>query len=98
MLVSHKDLSLVLCYFLIYINDLPERLKTDAKLFADDTFLFSTVIDIDKTSDNLNNDLSVIREWAYLLKMSFTPDPNKQATEVIFSHKKKTCHSSNFNI
>ena len=74
--------------FLIYINDLPERLKTDAKLFADDTSLFSTVIDIDKTSDNLNNDLSVIREWAYLWKMSFNPDPNKQATEVIFSHKK----------
>ena len=83
--------------FLIYINDLPERLKTDAKLFADDTSLFSTVIDIDKTSDNLNNDLSVIKEWAYLWKMSFNPDPNKQATEVIFSHK-KTCHSSNFNI
>ena len=75
--------------FLIYINDLPERLKTDAKLFADDTSLFSTVIDIDKTSANLNNDLSVIREWAYLWKMSFNPDPNKQATEVIFSHKKK---------
>ena len=74
--------------FLIYINDLPERLKTDAKLFADDTSLFSTVIDIDKTSDNLNNDLSVIKEWAYLWKMSFNPDPNKQATEVIFSHKK----------
>ena len=32
--------------FLIYINDLPEGLITNAKLFADDTLLFSVVGDI----------------------------------------------------
>ena len=68
-------------------------------------------MDIEKTSsDNLNNDLSVIKEWAYLWKMLFNPDPNKQVTEVILSHKKipvthpivifnnqnvKTAHSQN---
>ena len=29
--------------FLIYINDLPNSLQSNTKLFADDTSLFSTV-------------------------------------------------------
>ena len=32
--------------FLIYINDLPEGLSSNAKLFADETSLFSVVHDI----------------------------------------------------
>ena len=32
--------------FLIYINDLPNELKTNIKLFADDKSLFATVKDI----------------------------------------------------
>ena len=75
--------------FLIYINDLPEDLVSVAKLFADDTSIFSTVLDINKSSENLNRDLENIRKWAFQWKMTFNPDPNKQATEVIFSHKKK---------
>ena len=31
--------------FLIYINGLPNRLKTNAKLFADDTSLFTIIHD-----------------------------------------------------
>ena len=73
--------------FLIYINDLPENLISLPKLFADDTSIFSTVRDIHESGFNLNSDLASIRQWAYLWKMSFNPDPNKQATEVIFSHK-----------
>ena len=43
--------------FLIYINDLPEGLITNAKLFADDTSLFSVVRDIAASTEELNNDL-----------------------------------------
>ena len=75
--------------FLIYINDLPENLISVAKLFADDTSIFSTVFDINKSADDLNKDLSTINEWAHQWKMSFNPDPNKQATEVVFSRKLK---------
>ena len=37
--------------------------------------------------NELNNDLVKINNWAYQWKMSFDPDPNKQAQEVIFSRK-----------
>ena len=33
--------------FLIYINDLPDGLSSNAKIFADDTFLFSVLHDIE---------------------------------------------------
>ena len=43
--------------FLIYINDLPENLKSYAKLFADDTSLFSTVYNSAESANLLNDDL-----------------------------------------
>ena len=45
--------------FLIYINDLPEKLVSVSKLFADDTSIFSTVININKSSEDLNKDLTI---------------------------------------
>ena len=79
--------------FLIYINDLSEGLSTNAKLFADDTSLFSVIHDIQTSANDLNNDLKAINKWAFQWKMSFNPDPTKQAQEVIFSRKtKKSSH------
>ena len=75
--------------FLIYINDLPENFICEPKLFADDTSIFSTVFDITKSGEDLNQDLTTVTNWAFQWKMSFNPDPNKQAAEVIFSRKKK---------
>ena len=57
------------------------------KLFADDTSLFSTVKVPERTANNPNNDLKEINKWAFQWKMSFNPDPTKQAQEVIFSRK-----------
>ena len=50
--------------FLIYINDLPNGFKTNAKLFAADTSLFTTVKDKKESATALNNDLSLITKWA----------------------------------
>ena len=61
------------------------------KLFADDTSLFSLV---NILAYELNNDMQKISEWAYKWKMSFNPDLNKQAQEVIFSRKFKKIVSS----
>ena len=73
--------------FLIYINDLPDGIKSNVKLFADDTSIFSVVNDTNVSCNELNEDLLKINKWAHQWKMLFNPDPNKTATEVIFSHK-----------
>ena len=73
-------------FFLVYINDLPpESLTTNAKLFADDTSLFSVVHDSASSLVSLNNDLLKTSQWAYRWKMIFNPDVLKQAQEVVFS-------------
>ena len=46
--------------FLIYINDLSEGLSTNAKLFADDTSLFSVIHDSQTSANVLNKDLEMI--------------------------------------
>ena len=57
------------------------------KIFADDTSLFSKVLDVNKSAIELNADLEKINQWADQWKMELNPDPNKQANEVIFSRK-----------
>ena len=73
--------------FLIYINDLFDNLSSNPKRFADDTLLFSVVHDVYQSGINVNDDLEKINSWAFQWKMSFNPDINKQAQEVIFSRK-----------
>ena len=73
--------------FLIYINDIPEGIKSICKIFADDTSLFSIVKKNELSQNNLNSDLKKISEWAHQWKMLFNPDPRKQATEIYFSRK-----------
>ena len=73
--------------FLIYINDLPNGLNSNVKLFADNTSLFSVVRNITDSTNLLNSNLSKINEWARQWKTGFNPDPIKQAQEIIFSRK-----------
>ena len=73
--------------FLVFINEPSENLSITAKFFADDTCLFSKVQNINTTASHLNNDLSKISNWAFRWKMSFNPEPSKQAQEVFFSRK-----------
>ena len=81
--------------FLICINDLADDMSSNVKLFAADTSLFSLVNDVNGSARELNDDLKKINKWAFQWKMSFNPDPSKQAQEVIFSCKiKKLPHPS----
>ena len=74
-------------FFLIHINDLSHNLSSTAKIFVDDTSIFSIVHDIDSSKKQLNHDLKKISYWAYRWKMYFNPDLSKQSGEVIFSRK-----------
>ena len=81
--------------FLVYINDLPQRLRCNAKLLPDDTSFFSTITSPVISLSNLNEDLVKITHWAYQWKTSFNPDITKQVQEIIFSRKKNnTSHPS----
>ena len=65
--------------YLIYINDLSEGLTTNARLSVDDVLFFSVADNINLSATNLNSDLSKISAWTNQWKMTFNPDPNKQA-------------------
>ena len=65
--------------FLIYINDLPENLVSNPKLFADDTSFLSVIRNRHFSARNLNEDLTKINHGTFQWKMSFNPDPSKQA-------------------
>ena len=50
--------------FLLYINDLPECLKsTTPGLYADDTQIFASSDSFDEVVDVLNSDLENISKW-----------------------------------
>ena len=72
---------------MIYINELADELSRNAKLFADDSLLFSVMHNIDSPAAELNNDLAKISYRVQRWKMSFNPDHSKQGQEVIFSRK-----------
>ena len=56
--------------FLIYINDLSDNLKSNCKIFADDTSLFYKVFDKHVSRATLNKDLELINNWAFQWKCS----------------------------
>ena len=73
--------------FLTYINYLPDGLKSNVKLFEDDTSRFSVVKNKEEGASDLTNELDAIYKWAYNWKMSFNLDPKNPAQEVLFSRK-----------
>ena len=75
--------------FLVYINDLTENIKSQMRLFADDSFLFTPVKNVEATHEQLVKDLETVSNWGHQWKMVFNPDITKQAVEVIFSVKNK---------
>ena len=75
-------------FFLVHINDLTENLKCNIKLFADDTLLFTVVENSNAAANDMNHDLELIMQWAHDWRMSFNPNPQKQAVKLIFSTKK----------
>ena len=50
---------------MIYINGLSDGFKSERKLFADDTSLFSVVHDIKTSASDLNEDLEKIGNWIF---------------------------------
>ena len=77
--------------FLKNINNLTDDLS-NAKLFTNDTSLFSVVCYVNTSADEVFNDLVKINKWTYQWKMSFNSDPIKQAQQVEKKAKKTIPH------
>ena len=64
--------------FLIYINDLPNCLKSTIPcLYADDTQIFTSSHDTAKIADSLNSDLENITDWLTVNKLQSHPNKTK---------------------
>ena len=59
--------------FLLYINDLPDQLKSNVRLFADDCLLY---VELSTQNDTqlLQEDLNVLEEWQNKWLMQFNPE------------------------
>ena len=63
--------------FLLYMNDKVLEIKSNIRLFADDTSLFIVVENPFEAADILNNDLAKITRWAGMWLVSFNPEKNR---------------------
>ena len=81
-----------LLLFLVYINDLVDNISSEAKLFADDTSLFTVVYDVDIAADQLNRDLEIISNWA---KTQFNSQQEQtDRSSYLFPEKRSSCSST----
>ena len=58
--------------FLLYINDLPQDIQSQVKLFADDTAVYLTVTSLED-ANTLQTDLDTLQEWERTWDMEFNP-------------------------
>ena len=58
--------------FLLYINDLPQNIQAQVRLFSDDTAVYLTVGSSDDR-DILQADLNALQEWELAWDMEFNP-------------------------
>ena len=72
--------------FLIYINDICDVVKTNIRLYADDSILFATGTNQQTIAEELNQDLARITKWAQDWMVTF--NPNK--TESLILSRKQT--------
>ena len=70
--------------FLIYINDIVLDIKSNIKLFADDTSLNVIVDNPNTTAQTLNTDLATIKRWANTWLVDFNP---KKTESLLISRK-----------
>ena len=75
--------------FLYYINDLPERLRSRVRLFADDTIAYLVII-LPKDTEALQEDLEDLATWENKWHMEFYAN---KCVVLTFTWKKAPVHA-----
>ena len=57
-------------FFIIYINDLPDNLQNQARMYADDTKLYG-IVNVEAQHKSLQDDLNTVTGWANLWQLQF---------------------------
>ena len=74
--------------FLLYVNDMPQAIKSDLLLYADDTCLMYTGKDIKMIEEQLNTDLSSLCDWFIDNKLSVHFGEEKKKS-ILFGNKRQ---------
>ena len=62
--------------FILFINDLPDGIKSDVYLFADDTKIFRNIIE-GEDKEILQDDLKNLENWSNTWLLQFHPEKCK---------------------
>ena len=83
--------------FLLYVNDMPQSVKCDLFLYADDSCLVYQAKELSKIESRLNEDFASICDWFVDNKLSihFGEDKTKS---ILFATKNKSKNIGNLNI
>ena len=65
-----------LLLFLLFVNDLPDWVKSSIKMFADDTKLWATIRNV-SDGEMLQEDLNSLKNWSDRLLLKFNPEKCK---------------------
>ena len=65
--------------FILFINDLPDEIKSDVYLFADDTKIFRNIID-GEDKEIVQDDLENLENWSNTWLLKFHPEKCKGRT------------------
>ena len=78
--------------FLVYINDLPEKVHSTVRLFADDTIVYMTMTS-ERDAASLQQDLDNLAAWEETWQMKFHPQKcsilrvTRSQTQIIYDYK-----------
>ena len=89
-----KDSVLRPCLFLAHINDLPDSLKSRARLFADDTIVYLTITS-ESDAQTLQDDLLKLEQWESDWSMEFNPEKMLRGS---CNQKERSKNQSSFHI
>ena len=80
------------CLFFMYINDMPDSIKSNIRLFADDTIMYLTITN-HSDCQALQSDLTTLESWESEWLMAFNPEKceviriTKKKKTVLFDYK-----------